>query len=81
MMSMNSLMSHSLKTNHKYKVYRSKAVGEPPLMLALSVWCALRDGDSSIANYEINPPLDAPATPEAVFRAIQAVKVYRETRR
>jgi len=67
--------------NHKDTVYRSKAVGEPPLMLALSVWCALRDGVSSIANYEINPPLDAPATPEAVFRAIQAVKVYRETRR
>ena len=66
--------------NQQETVYRSKAVGEPPLMLALSVWCALRDGVASIANYEINPPLDAPATPEAVFQAIQAAKVYMEAR-
>ena len=66
--------------NHKNTVYRSKAVGEPPLMLALSVWCALRDGVASIANYEINPPLHAPATPEEVFRSIQATKAYMEER-
>lgn len=55
-------------------VYRSKAVGEPPLMLALSVWCALRDAAASFADYRFNPPLGAPATAEQVYYAIQAAK-------
>ena len=58
-------------------IHRSKAVGEPPLMLALSVWCALRDAAASFAGYEINPPLGAPATPEQVFNAIQAAKAHK----
>ena len=56
--------------------FGSKAVGEPPLMLGLSVWCALRDAASSYAGYQMNPPLDAPATPEQVYRAIQAAKSF-----
>ena len=52
-------------------VHRSKAVGEPPLMLAISVWCALRDDCSSVSDYKVLPPLAAPATPEAVFWAVR----------
>jgi len=64
------------RPNTEDSVYRSKAVGEPPLMLGISVWCALRDACSAVANYEFSPPLDAPATPEKVFYAIQASKDY-----
>ena len=60
--------------NQRETVYRSKAVGEPPLMLALSVWCALRDAAASFAAYRFNPPLGAPATAEQVYYAIQAAK-------
>ncbi len=62
--------------NNEDTVYRSKAVGEPPLMLGLSVWCALRDAAASFADYQINPPMDAPATSEQVYHAIQAAKAY-----
>ena len=56
--------------NREDTIGRSKAVGEPPLMLALSVFHAIRD---AIASDEAPlPPLDAPATPEAVLRAIEA---------
>ena len=53
--------------NREDTIYRSKAVGEPPLMLALSVFHAIRDALSTAANPM--PHLDAPATPEAVLRA------------
>jgi xanthine dehydrogenase large subunit len=62
--------------NREETVYQSKAVGEPPLMLALSVWCALRDAAASFADYKINPPMNAPATPEEVYSAINAAKGY-----
>lgn len=52
-------------------LYRSKAVGEPPLMLAFSAWCALRDACSAAGGYRVLPPLAVPATPEAVFRAVR----------
>ena len=62
--------------NREETIYQSKAVGEPPLMLALSVWCALRDAAASFAGYKFNPPMNAPATPEEVFYAINAAKGY-----
>ena len=52
-------------------VNRSKAVGEPPLMLAISVWCALRDACASVANYRLMPKLSVPATPEQVYFCIE----------
>ena len=56
--------------NREDTIGRSKAVGEPPLMLALSVFHAIRD---AIATDDAPlPPLDAPATPEAVLRAFEA---------
>ncbi len=54
--------------NREDTIYRSKAVGEPPLMLALSVFHAIRDAIATAA--QPLPDLDAPATPEAVLRAI-----------
>jgi xanthine dehydrogenase large subunit len=55
--------------NREDTVYRSKAVGEPPLMLAISVFHAIRDAIAT--NDNPLPALDAPATPEAVLRAIE----------
>ena len=46
-------------------IFRSKAVGEPPLLLATSVWNALKDAIGT-------PALDLPATPERVLMAIRA---------
>jgi xanthine dehydrogenase large subunit len=58
--------------NTEDAIYRSKAVGEPPLMLALSVFHAIRDACAACGAAEALPTLTAPATPEAVLRAIQA---------
>ncbi|MFV8816315.1 xanthine dehydrogenase molybdopterin binding subunit [Haliea sp. E17] len=59
------------RPNHAEAVYRSKAVGEPPLVLPVSVWCALRDACASLCDYRFNPRLDPPATPERVYWAVQ----------
>ena len=55
-------------------IYRSKAVGEPPVMLALSVWLALRDAVSRTGDPALMPKLDAPATPEAILMALDDLK-------
>ncbi len=54
-------------------VMRSKAVGEPPLMLALSVWCAIRDAVAAAGDYQYFPPLNAPATAEEILRCVREV--------
>jgi xanthine dehydrogenase large subunit len=56
--------------NREDNVFGSKAVGEPPFMLAISVWEALRD---AVASGHMQQPvqLDAPATPERVLWARQ----------
>ncbi len=63
--------------NPENTVFNSKAVGEPPLMLAISVWSALRDACSSVANYQCSPPLDPPATPEKVLAAIEYARAFQ----
>lgn len=60
--------------NAEATIFRSKAVGEPPLMLAISVWCAIRDAIASIGDYKIHPPLDTPATPERVLMACEQLR-------
>jgi xanthine dehydrogenase large subunit len=55
-------------------IFRSKAVGEPPLMLAISVWLALRDAVSRTGDAKLMPKLDAPATPEAILTALEDIK-------
>jgi xanthine dehydrogenase large subunit len=55
-------------------IHRSKAVGEPPLLLAFSVLLAIRDAVSAAGGHRVDPPLRAPATPEAVLDALDAVR-------
>jgi xanthine dehydrogenase large subunit len=61
------------RPNEEKTVFRSKAVGEPPLMLAISTWCAIRDAISAVADYRVFPKLDAPATPEEILRVVSEV--------
>ncbi len=56
--------------NREDTIHRSKAVGEPPLMLANSVFCAIADALHSLAPGK-PVPLDAPATPEAILKAVE----------
>ncbi len=56
--------------NKEETVFHSKAVGEPPLMLALSVWLAVRDAISSLSGYKLAPVLDAPTTPDRILAAV-----------
>ena len=56
--------------NAEDTVHRSKAVGEPPFMLAMSVFFALRDAIAAALPPGSRPTLTAPATPEAVLRAL-----------
>jgi len=58
--------------NREPTIHRSKAVGEPPLMLAIAAWCALRQACAA-AGTKL-PYLAAPATPEAVFNAVQEAR-------
>lgn len=62
------------RKNAEDSIYHSKAVGEPPFMLAISVWCALKDAIASLANYRVDPQLDTPATPERVLHAVMALQ-------
>ncbi|WP_114390792.1 xanthine dehydrogenase molybdopterin binding subunit [Notoacmeibacter marinus] len=64
---------------HEPTVFRSKAVGEPPFMLAISVLHALSDAVASVADYTICPRLDAPATPEHVLMAIERLRADSKT--
>jgi len=61
-------------TNAEDSIHRSKAVGEPPLLLAFSVFFAIRDAVSAAGGHRVDPPLRAPATPEAILDAIDAVR-------
>ncbi len=62
------------KPNSAATIARSKAVGEPPFMLGISVWCAIRDAISSVSGYRISPKLNAPATPEAILTALTTLE-------
>jgi len=58
-------------------IHRSKAVGEPPFMLAMSVLHALSDAVASVADHKVCPRLDAPATPERILTTIERLKKTR----
>lgn len=60
--------------NREDTIYRSKAVGEPPLMLALAVYQAIRDAVSSLTNYRDMAQLNAPATSEAILNAVMTAQ-------
>jgi xanthine dehydrogenase large subunit len=69
------------RPNSEDTIYRSKAVGEPPLMLAISAWMAIRDAVASCGPARALPDLVAPATPETVLRCLENInpgtKVYQ----
>lgn len=60
--------------NVQDSIHRSKAVGEPPLLLPFSVLLAIRDAVSSVGGHRVQPPLRAPATSESILRAVEAVR-------
>ncbi|MGO4665997.1 xanthine dehydrogenase molybdopterin binding subunit [Bosea sp. 2RAB26] len=60
--------------NREPTIHRSKAVGEPPLMLAISVLHALSDAVASVGDHRFCPRLDAPATPERVLDAVDRMR-------
>ena len=55
-------------------VNKQKTTGEPPLMLAMSVFFAIKDAIASLSNYKKIPNLDAPATPEKILISINKIK-------
>ena len=55
-------------------VNKAKTTGEPPLMLAMSVFFAIKDAIASISNYQKIPDLDAPATAEKILLSINKLK-------
>ncbi|WP_310630096.1 MULTISPECIES: xanthine dehydrogenase molybdopterin binding subunit [unclassified Paraburkholderia] len=60
--------------NAEDSIHRSKAVGEPPLLLPFSVFFAIRDAVASVADYRFNPPMNAPATAEEILKGVRAVR-------
>ena len=62
------------RKNEEQTIYNSKAVGEPPFMLAASVWCAINNAIASLGDYKKNPELTMPATPEAVLKAVMRMQ-------
>ena len=57
--------------NKENVVNKSKTTGEPPLMLAMSVFFAIKDAIASVRNYTKIPKLNSPATPEAILLSIK----------
>jgi xanthine dehydrogenase large subunit len=66
--------------NKERAIRRSKAVGEPPFMLAISVFEALSMAVASVASYRVCPRLDAPATPERVLMAVERLRAEAAAR-
>ena len=60
--------------NKEKVVNKSKTTGEPPLMLAMSVFYAIKDAIASAGKYKVAPILDAPATPEKILMSIKNLK-------
>ena len=55
-------------------VNKAKTTGEPPLMLAMSVFFAIKDAIASTVNYKKTPVINAPATPEKILLSIKKLK-------
>ncbi len=66
--------------NREDTIFRSKAVGEPPLMLGMSVFHALRDAVAAAAGARGAARLMAPATPESVLRALGGLDAFDSSR-
>jgi len=64
--------------NKEKVVNKAKTTGEPPLMLAMSVFYAIKDAIASAAKYKIIPILDAPATPEKILMSLKNLTNYNK---
>ena len=60
--------------NREKVVNKAKTTGEPPLMLAMSVFYAIKDAIASAGKYKVAPILDAPATPEKILMSLKELK-------
>jgi len=56
-------------------IRKSKAVGEPPFMLAFSVWLAIKDAISATAGHKTEPEFSLPATNEVILHSIEKLRV------
>src|SRR5438477_4132096 len=63
--------------NAEDSIYRSKAVGEPPLMLAISVHHAIKDAIASLVDYHASPRLNTPATAEEIRHCVEELAARR----
>lgn len=66
------------RKNPEQTVFHSKAVGEPPFMLGIAVWCAIKDAVASLADYRAQPAIDAPATPERVLWGVEQMRKLQQ---
>jgi xanthine dehydrogenase molybdopterin binding subunit len=62
-------------------IRKSKAVAEPPLMLALSTWLAIKDAISAVAHNELEPEFSLPATNEVILLSIENLKTRMKKKR
>lgn len=60
--------------DHEPTIHKSKAVGEPPFMLAFSNWLAIKDAISAVGNHEIEPDFELPATNENILLSIEKIR-------
>lgn len=65
------------RKNPEDTVFHSKAVGEPPFMLGIAAWCAIKDAVASLGDYKHQPKIDAPATPERVLWGCEQMRALR----
>ncbi|SAL61778.1 xanthine dehydrogenase molybdopterin binding subunit [Caballeronia telluris] len=63
--------------NVEDSIHKSKAVGEPPLLLPFSVFFAIRDAVAAVGGNKVNPAMNAPATAEEILKAVNAVRSAR----
>jgi xanthine dehydrogenase large subunit len=57
-------------------ILRSKAIGEPPFMLAFSVWLAIKDAISAVANHKCEPDFDLPASYEVILFSAEKLREH-----
>ncbi|WP_010198379.1 molybdopterin cofactor-binding domain-containing protein, partial [Pseudomonas amygdali] len=69
------------RKNPEDTVFHSKAVGEPPFMLGIAAWCAIKDAVASLGDYRHQPDIDAPATPEKVLWGCEQMRQKSAARR
>ena len=55
-------------------IHGSKAIGEPPLMLAFSVWLAIKDAISAVGDHKIEPEFSLPATNEVILLSAEKLR-------